>query len=239
VSVGWSWHYWPPNRAADNVVEYNHVHDLGTGPLGVHAALYALGVQPGTVFRNNLVHDVHGWPGFTAAASGCGIILDNACAGIVIENNLAYHCDGGGFCTNFNVMGNIIRNNIFALGRHAQLNRYGDPAPPGECMPNPIIFINNVIYWSDGRLFWDRDWPNFGVLWDYNLYCDTRGPFTFMSYSPEQWKEKGMDRNSLIADPKFRDPGRGDFALDAASPALSVGFRPFDLSCAGPRGGQR
>jgi len=102
-------------------------------------------------------------------------------------------------------------------------------------MPNPIIFRHNIIYWSDGRLFWDKDWPNFGVLWDYNLYFDTRGPFSIMKYAPDEWKAKGLDRHSAIADPMFRDPHAADFTLDAASPAIALGFRPIDLSSVGPR----
>ena len=43
----------------DNVVEKNHIHDLGTGVLGTHGALYCLGVSPGTVLRNNYIHHVH------------------------------------------------------------------------------------------------------------------------------------------------------------------------------------
>src|SRR5690606_38558861 len=32
ISVGWSWGY-DPSSAAHNIVEYNHVHDLGKGVL--------------------------------------------------------------------------------------------------------------------------------------------------------------------------------------------------------------
>jgi len=229
VSIGWNWTYWPPTPAGRNIIEFNHCHHLGTGELGMHGALYALGVQPGTAFRNNLVHDVHHWPKVTTVASGCGIFLDTACAGITVENNVVYRCDGGGLCTNFNVMGNIIQNNIFAMGRFAQLSRYGDPAPPGEWMPNPIIFRNNIVYWDDGRMFWDEDWPNFAVLWDYNLYYDCRGPFNIMKYTLDEWQAKGLDRNSIVADPIFRDPRHGDFTLDPASPAIALGFRPIEL----------
>lgn len=30
VSMGWNWAYFPLNRSRDNIVEKNHVHDLGT-----------------------------------------------------------------------------------------------------------------------------------------------------------------------------------------------------------------
>ena len=42
VSVGWNWSYFPLNRSRDNIVEQNDIHDLGTGVLGTHGALYCL-----------------------------------------------------------------------------------------------------------------------------------------------------------------------------------------------------
>lgn len=235
VSAGWQWSYLPPSGARANIIEFNHCHHLGTGPLGAHGALYVLGVQPGTVIAGNLVHDVAGWPDVPGAASGAGIILDNGCVGILVENNITNRCAGGGFVINFNAIGNIIQNNIFAFGRHGQLNRYGDAAPVGEWMPNPILFQRNVILWEDGPLFHEKDWPNFGIVWDSNLYWNRRGPFKFMRYELDEWRAKRMDCHSLVADPLFTDPDAGDFTLKAGSPAGKIGFRPVDLSSVGPR----
>ena len=39
-----------------------------------------------------------------------------------------------------------------------------------------------------------------------------------------------MDRGSLIADPGLARLEKDDFRLKKNSPALTVGFRPFDLS---------
>ena len=47
--------------------------------------------------------------------------------------------------------------------------------------------------------------------------------------------EKGLDGNSLIADPRFVDPGSGNFALRPDSPAWKLGFKPIDVSRVGPR----
>ena len=53
---------------------------------------------------------------------------------------------------------------------------------------------------------------------DWNLYFDARpdakpgslrlGPTTF-----EQWRERGHDKNSIVADPQFVAPGENDFRL--------------------------
>jgi hypothetical protein len=38
-----------------------------------------------------------------------------------------------------------------------------------------------------------------------------------------------------MADPLFVDPQRGDFRLRPDSPALAMGFEPFNISQCGPR----
>jgi hypothetical protein len=48
------------------------------------------------------------------------------------------------------------------------------------------------------------------------------------------WRERGQDRHSLIADPKFDDAPHGDFSLLPGSPALKLGFRPIQTSDIGP-----
>jgi hypothetical protein len=57
---------------------------------------------------------------------------------------------------------------------------------------------------------------------------------TFMKYSFDQWKSKGLDTHSVIADPQFVDArGRG-FRRRPGSPAPGLGFRPIDLGTVGP-----
>jgi len=232
VSVGWNWDYFPLNRARDNVVEFNHIHHIGTGILGTHGAIYALGVSPGTTIRNNHIHHVFSneyW------GAGEGIILDNGCSGILVENNLVHHASAGGWGCNFNCYGNLILNNIFAFGSKYQLTRYGD-APSGEARPNGEVFARNIVVWSEGPLFSEKDWWSFATLWDYNLYYQTGGqPVTFLKYALDEWKAKGLDRNSVVADPLFVDPDRGDYHLKPDSPALKLGFRQIDISAVGPR----
>jgi hypothetical protein len=235
VSVGWNWQYLPPNRTRDNLIEHNHLHDLGTGTLGMHGAIYTLGLSPGTVIRGNLIHGVRGWPYYDGA--GMGIILDNGCAGIVVEDNVVRTAQWGGMGFNYNCLGNIIQNNVFAYGERGQLNRYGDPCPGGQkAPPNANFFIRNIVYWNSGRLYREEQWPNYDTISDYNLYFDASGrPVSFLGFTFDEWKEKGLDTNSQVADPLFVDPENGDFGLRPGSPALAIGFRPIDLTSVGPR----
>lgn len=232
VSLGWNWSYFPLTRSRGNLVEKNHIHDLGTGPLGTHGALYCLGVSPGTVLRDNYIHHIHA---AEAWGAGEGIILDNGCVGILVENNLVHDAEAGGWGCNFNCLGNIIQNNIFVNGRAYQLTRYGD-APGANPPPNGEVFTRNIVAWQTGPLIKENDWISYATLWDYNLYWQSRGePVRFMRHTFDEWKAKGLDTHSVIADPLFADPAKNDFRLRPDSPAFKLGFRPLNLDDVGPR----
>lgn len=51
------------------------------------------------------------------------------------------------------------------------------------------------------------------------------------------WQEKlGRDKSSLVADPLSENPQEYDFRLKPDSPAIKLGFKPFDYSRAGVYG---
>ncbi len=225
ISVGWRWNYMPPNRTQDNIIEYNHLHDLVPG-LTTHGVLYFLGVQPGTMVRYNLIHDCEG---------ACGIILDNACVGIVIENNLIYrmHTLLG---LNYNDLGNIMRNNILAFGANAQIGRGDDRILDSEKHDQGGIFYHNIVYWQEADFISQNLWMSYDMIMDYNLYYDASGHLiNFANNTLEEWQAHGIDKHSLVANPLFVDPDNGDFTLQPESPAFKLGFKPFDLSGVGPR----
>ena len=107
ISVGWSWGYAPPS-AHHNLVELNHIHDIGRGLLGDMGGIYCLGDSPGTVLRNNLVHDVYDY--HTGALA---IYTDEGSTGIVIENNIGYGTTYANFHQHYG-RENVVRNNICA-----------------------------------------------------------------------------------------------------------------------------
>jgi hypothetical protein len=57
ISLGWSWDLGPV-AAHNNLVEYNHRHDIGQGLLSDMGGIYTLGISPGTVLPYNRIHDV-------------------------------------------------------------------------------------------------------------------------------------------------------------------------------------
>lgn len=230
ISVGWVWNYMPPTRSRNNFVEYNHIHHLGHSTLGTHGAIYTLGLSPGTCIRHNLIHDISG--------GGTGIIQDNGSSAILVEYNLVYRTDRAGLGLNFNVLGNVIQNNVFALGKKAQMGRYGDLPNIQPPPPNSNFIYRNIFYWREGVLYSDKKWLNFNVIQDYNLYYDASGrPVKFLEYNFGEWTTKGpfLDQHSVLADPLFVDVENGDFTLDPDSPAFKIGFEQIDIRNVGPR----
>ena len=57
ISVGHSWGY-APSTAHHNLIAFNHVHHICNGYFSDGGGIYTLGISPGTVIRNNIVHDV-------------------------------------------------------------------------------------------------------------------------------------------------------------------------------------
>lgn len=222
ISVGWSWRY-EPSAAARNVVEKNHVHHVGRGVLSDVGGIYTLGVQPGTVIRGNLIHDV------TAAAYGAwGIYLDEGTSGVRVEGNVVHHAQSGGFFLHYG-RDDVVVNNVFALSREGALMRGKEDATDSLVVERNVVFVRDgdalAWHWKTGRFRFDR-----------NVYWDARGtPPRFAGETLEARRARGLDAGSIVADPRFVDPDRGDFALREGSPTRDVGFEPIDTSDVGPR----
>jgi len=223
VSVGWSWGY-APTSAQQNLVEYNHIHHIGQGLLSDMGGIYTLGVSPGTKLRFNHIHDVESY-----GYGGWGIYTDEGSSTILIENNVVYRTKTGGFHQHYG-RENVLRNNVFAMAREGQLQRTREEDHLS------FTFERNIVYWENGPLLsggWKKD-ERFKL--DYNVYWLSGGrPFDFGGASWDDWRKRGHDLHSVIADPLFVDPAKGDFTLKPDSPALKLGFKPIDLRTVGPR----
>ncbi len=237
IAVGWTWGY-RPSATYSNVIEFNHIHDVGRGVMGDLGCVYLLGVQPGTVVRNNFCHDI---ARSDISYGGWGIYTDEGSSRIVIENNVVFRTQDGGFHQHYG-QNNIVRNNIFALGQTSQLRRTKDEAG------HSFDFEHNIVWWESGVLL-DQAWKDNNFHFDHNLYFYSgsggSSAIRFDNLSFQQWQKRGQDVHSVVADPLFVDSkladlssvdsANRDFSLRPKSPALKIGFKPIDLSQVGPR----
>lgn len=228
ISIGWTWGY-GNSLARDNIVEFNHVHHIGTPADGVEpilsdmGAIYTLGKEPGTIIRNNHFHDIAG-----LRYGGWGIYFDEGSTDILAENNLVYRTTHGGFHQHYGE-NNTVRNNIFALGRDAQIRRTRVEDHQS------FTFEKNLVYWKQGTLL-DGDFSKFNVAFDHNTYWHPGGEdFKFATMTWGEWRKAGMDEHGQIHDPGFADPDHADFHLKSGAEKDLAGFVPFDVSTAGPR----
>jgi hypothetical protein len=246
VSIGWEWGYLR-SVSRDNQIDFNHIHHIGQGLLSDMGGVYTLGVSPGTTVRNNVIHDVD-----ANQYGGWGIYHDEGSTHILVENNVVYRTKFAPFNIHY-AKEVTVRNNVFALGRLEQLSR-------GRVEPHRSVFFEgNIVYWREGTLF-KGNWQDVPYEFhanpthtakhglakltstfecDWNLYFNPtlkRDEVKFPGGKWADWQQRGKDRHSQYADPRFVDADRDDFRLRPDSPAWALGFRPIDLSQVGPRG---
>ena len=226
ISVGWNWGY-QETPCRDNVIEFNHLHDIGQSLLSDMGAVYTLGIQKGTVIRNNLIHDVNAF-----TYGGWGLYTDEGSTHIVLENNVVYRTKSAGFHQHYG-RDNVVRNNVFAFGKEHQLMRSREEEHIS------FTFERNLVCFDSGDLL-GGNWSNDRFKMDSNLYFDARSEASpdslrFKDAALAQWRQRGHDLHSVVADPRFRAPEKPDFRLKRGSPAFKLGFQPIDLSTVGVR----
>ena len=224
ISVGWRWGY-SESLGKRNNISFNHVHHIGWGVLSDMGGIYTLGPSEGTIVSNNIFHDVYSY-----SYGGWGLYTDEGSTGIVMENNLVYNTRTGSFHQHYGKE-NIIRNNILAFSKLYQVQ--------ASRVENHLSFTfeNNIVYYDTGVLL-SGPWNRVRLKMDNNCYWDASGrEVKPIGKSLADWqKETGHDKNSIIADPLFVDAKNSDFRLKPNSPALKVGFKPFDYTKAGVYG---
>jgi len=139
---------------------------------------------------------------------GWDVDLDDGSSNYEIYNNLLLN-RGLKLREGFNrkVRNNITVNN--SLNPHVWYQNSGDE-------------IRNNIWMGSYRL---AGMPpgKWGKEVDYNL-------FTTSDADRTKFAKNGCDANSLVGDPQFIDPAKGDFRVKDTSPALKVGFVNFPMN---------
>ncbi len=241
ISAGWIWGY-DDSITHSNVIEYNHIYDLGKGVLSDMGGVYLLGKQQGTIVRGNLIHDIKAYD-----YGGRGVYTDEGSSYVTIENNVVYNTSHAPCHQHFGKM-NTIRNNIF-------IGSGDSPVKIGRSEEHVSWIVENNIILSNGKSFYAIFLlPESGmskcppIASRNNVLFDLSGEMPPLltlhkeiDYSLERGKEElGMEVDSLVADPEFVNPefvnlDAFDFTLKETSPALALGFKPIDLTNVGAK----
>ena len=221
-SIGWTWGY-HNTPAHHNELAYNHAYDIGQGVLSDMGGVYTLGVSPGTHIHHNVFHDITSY-----RYGGWGLYTDEGSSNIVMENNLIYRTTNAGFHQHYG-RENQIRNNILAFGTQQQVQR--------TRTEDHLSFTleRNILYWDNESPAYGSNWRDDNFVTDYNVFFNTEHPVViYQGMDLKTWQEKRKkDLHSIVVDPGFKAPQEGDFTLAADSPALKIGFVPFDVSTSG------
>ena len=211
----------------------------------------------GNQVLNNVVHDVvHNWKD-ADGYGGNGIYFDQGTSNVVARNNLVYRTSAVGLFNNLSdrsndtyAQNNMVDNNIFAFNSQRVVQRGGDN-------PSSLAFTHNVVYFNTGRIQGGH-WSCLDVgeggqsvpcstrfLLDNNVYWNAAGGgVVFLTtslnrqetmYSLPSWQMLNEDVHSLGTNAQFGGPGfpADDYSLMPGSPALRLGFVPFDPREAG------
>jgi hypothetical protein len=222
ISVGWVWGY------ADSVAKRNHivgnrVSHIGQGLLSDMGGIYTLGRSEGTVVERNRFEHIR-----ADHYGGWGLYTDEGSTGIVFRENLVVDADTGGFHQHYG-RENVITNNVFISSQRYQL-QFTRPEPHLS-----FTFAGNLLYWTGGELLHGGAWKEGRMILASNLYWRVGGGVRFRDQDLAGWQASGRDAGSIVADPLFVDAGAGNFDLRPDSPALALGFRPWDWRATGPR----
>ncbi|MDB6093549.1 MAG: hypothetical protein JWM32_1111 [Verrucomicrobia bacterium] len=238
ISLGWTWGF-RDTITRNNVVENNLIHDIGAGLLSDMGGIYTLGIQPGTILRGNHLH--HIW---SHDYGGWGVYLDEGTSYVVVEHNLVHDTKDASFNIHYGHE-NIVRNNIFARGKRAMVSVYR--IEPGHFSAN---FHTNILVGPSPMLYrggYKGNIASGALIANANCIWSPGGkippitnPETHLKeghpakFTFAQWQKTGHDECSIIADPKITE-GRKTWRVAPNSPALKLGFKPWDWSKCGPR----
>lgn len=235
ISVGWSWGY-RETISRNNRIEWNRIEQIGQGVLSDMGGIYTLGVQPGTVVRGNVIHDVE-----SHAYGGWGIYPDEGSSHILFEDNLVTGTQGSPFRVHYG-RELVVRNNVFVGSREEGLIGVGrdEDHVSVTLLHNLLIGPAPRLYEggyagkmehsveSDGNLIWFQGdaVPGCGNP-------DGKGKPEARNLTFAQWQEAGKDTRSMVIDPLFEDEGPTGYELKPDSPAFQLGFRAVDWGRAG------
>jgi hypothetical protein len=194
----------------------------------------------------------HWWGGSEKEMTRTMSLVDNFKKTIIRHNRFAHgskheshgiDLDDG--ASNYHIYNNLCLGTCFKLRegffRLVENNICVGPTPVGLhawYKDGDDVIRRNIIVNTKGTHIYDFLSCNFDLAahFDYNLFFNNKGePEVFNNTAKKElvsfaeWQEQGFDLNSVVADPLFIDPAKGDYRVQPNSPALRLGFRNFPM----------
>lgn len=229
LSVGWQWDFQPSyayaNTIARNDVRFIGRKSNGDGPiLSDMGGIYTLGNQPGTIVEGNFICDVSAYK-----YAGSGIYLDEGSSEISVAGNRVLRS------SHHSLM--IHRGRNLQVSGNQFLHAKGPQIDSGSNNSGiTMLFANNIVTWSSGEAFQPTRSHRQIIAFN-NLYWRSTRPWSLRLFGmePRLWFAMTRDRGSRVANPLFVFSATGEVALDAHSPAYSMGLTDFRLDLVGPQ----
>jgi hypothetical protein len=189
---------------------------ISSDPVRARARSRLDNYNPTRIQNNRFAHPGgHSW----------GIDLDDGSSNYEVRNNL---CLGMGIKLREGFF-RTVENNIIIQGFGGFHVWY----PGCDDVIRRNIFVSNEPYQ------FIRANPAFAQEFDFNLFWnDGAEPVVTGVGDPmtlSQWRSRGFDLHSLVANPEFVDSANGDYSVRKESPALKLGFRNFPMDQFGVR----
>jgi len=139
ISVGWQWGYGAASSGSNRIVG-NALLDIGGGMLADLGGIYTLGISPGTVIADNLIHEVRGYKNHGSGA--WGIYNDEGSSDLRVENNVVIGTDSGGYHLHYG-RNLVVQGNLLAWGDTAEvLVTRSDPSRTRLVLRDNLIVSN-------------------------------------------------------------------------------------------------
>lgn len=238
----------------DHTIEYNHIRhvNLETSDTGAIYFCNRNFRMRGNKVCYNLIHDIFGhhllggkWlpPVITY-----GIYLDDYTSGTHVFGNITCRTPKGGVFIH-DGQDNLVENNMFletcmetvTLLRNKPELEYRNMGVHGQAVRRNMIRRNimasgietSAVYFLDtlenakGQIDFDTNLCENNLVWFYGKPVTIETHFYGRRITWEQWLALGYEKDSRVADPRFRNKNLEDFSLEKDSPAFELGFKPI------------
>ncbi len=240
---GGNWHI------RGQVVRYNYIHDvLGYGRTGNRwtSPHFAWGIyldddQSGTHVYGNIVART------TLGGSHIHAGRDNTIENNIFIEGARQQMQYSGHDPNSSVVADHRKEFRRAMALPAYQQRYPELAAAdadGLYLMAGNKFRRNILYYENpkAKLYQysrndvpEQNQSDYNLVWHFGLPPDVGLPGVPAEKQWEEWQKKGFDTHSVVADPLFVNPEKGDYRLKRNSPARKLGFEPIPVEKIGPQ----